>query len=123
MESPVFGSGFGGYAGYQRNDLKPWTYELTYHTLLFNVGIVGAAFLLTLFSFYFLLAIGLLSRFKEGSAIPFGLLVAFCSLLAGAYSNPYLGGFDSLFFAGLLPYLSTFQNGFDRPTSTAGVAL
>jgi hypothetical protein len=123
MKSPVLGSGFGGYAGYQRNDLRPWTYELTYHKLLFNTGIVGAMFLLTLFSLYLLLVIRLLRRFKDGSAIPFGLLVAFCSLLVGAYSNPYFGSFDFLFFVGLLPFLSTFQHGFDRPKLEAGVAL
>ena len=123
MQSPVFGSGFGGYAGYVRNELTPWTYELTYYTLLFNVGIVGTAFLVTLFSSYFFFVIRLLKQFKEGSAIPFGLLVGFCSLLVGAYSNPYFGGFDTLFFAGLLPYLSTFQRGFDRPASTLGTAL
>jgi hypothetical protein len=123
LESPVLGSGFGGYAGYQRSELRPWTYELTYHKLLFNMGIVGTASLLTLFSLYFLLVIRLLRRFKYGSAIPFGLLVAFCSLLLGAYSNPYFGSFDFLFFAGLLPYLSTFQRGFDRRQLTPGEAL
>lgn len=122
-ESAVFGSGFGGYAGYQRNEAKPWTYELTYHTMFFNLGIVGTGFLLALFSAYFFSVIRLLKRFKSESAVPFGLLVGFCCLLLGAYSNPYLGGFDSLFFAGLLPYLSTFQRGFDRFASTAGDVL
>jgi hypothetical protein len=121
-DSPLFGSGFGGNAGYQRNDLRPWTYELTYHTLLFNTGLVGTAFLLTLFSSYLILVVRLLRRFKDGSAIPFGLLVGFCSLLIGVYSNPYFSGFDSLFFAGLVPYLSTFQGGFDRLSSTVGGA-
>ena len=31
MDQPVFGSGFGAYAGYLRNDERPWLYELTYH--------------------------------------------------------------------------------------------
>lgn len=123
MQSPIFGSGFGGYAGYQRSDDRPWTYELTYHRLLFNLGIVGTGFLLTLFSIYFLLVIRLLRQFKDGSAIPFGLLVAFCSLVIGAYSNPYFGSFDFLFFAGLLSYLSTFGHGFKQPELTMGAAL
>jgi hypothetical protein len=122
-ESPVLGSGFGGYAGYRRNEAKPWTYELTYHTMLFNLGIVGTGFLLALFSLYFVFVVRLLRRFKSASAVPFGLLVGFCCLLIGAYSNPYLGGFDSLFFAGLLPYLSTFERGFDRLESTSGAVL
>lgn len=111
-ESPVLGSGFGGYAGYLRNEQRPWSYELTYHKLLFNMGIVGTTILGALFSVYLVLVIRLLRRFSDGSAIPFGLLTAFCSLLFGAYSNPYLGSFDLLFFIGLLPYLSTFRLGF-----------
>ena len=114
MKSPILGSGFGAYAGYLRSYERPWTYELTYYRLLFNMGIVGTALLGTLFFLYFALVIRILRRFKEGSAIPFGLLVGFCSLLLGAYSNPYFGSFDYIFFVGLLPYLSTFQRGFDK---------
>ena len=114
MESPILGSGFGAYAGYLRSYERPWTYELTYYRLLFNMGIVGTASLGTLFFLYFALVIRILRRFKDGSAIPFGLLVGFCSLLLGSYSNPYFGSFDYIFFVGLLPYLSTFRGGFDR---------
>jgi O-antigen ligase len=122
-QAPLLGSGFGGYAGYQRNEEKPWTYELTYHTMLFNLGIVGTGLLLALFSVYFASVIKLLRRFKSQSAVPFGLLVGVCCLLLGAYSNPYLGGFDALFFVGLLPYLSTFESGFDRFASAPGDGL
>jgi hypothetical protein len=115
MESPVFGSGFGGYAGYIRSVERPWSYELTYYQMLFNLGIVGVTALSVLFSLYFLTVIRLFRRFKDGSTVPFALLVACCSFFIGAYSDPYFGGFDSLFFVGLLPYLSTFQGGFGRP--------
>lgn len=123
LKSPVFGSGFGAYAGYQRSDEKPWMYELTYYQMLFNLGTVGVAALGVLFSLYFLTAVRLLRQFRDGSAIPFGLLVGFCSLLVGAYADPYFGGFDSLFFGGLLPLLSTFQSGFEQHKLAAGVAL
>src|SRR5207244_3254495 len=113
--APLLGSGFGAYAGYLRSEERPWTYELTYHRLLFNVGLVGLAVLGALFFTYFVLVFRLLGRFREGSAIPFGLVVGFCSLLIGAYSNPYFGSFDYLFYLGFLPYLSTFRAGFDRP--------
>jgi|SRR5579864_7400 len=112
LKSPVFGSGFGAHVSYTRSDETPWAYELTYYQMLFNLGIVGSGLLLALFAAYFRLDIKLLRQFNDGSAIPFALLIAFCSLLIGAYSNPYLGGFDSLFFVGLLPFLSTFQHGF-----------
>jgi hypothetical protein len=123
MKSPVLGSGFGGHAGYIRSDERPWSYELTYYQMLLNLGVVGVTVLVVLFSLYFVTVIRLLREFKDGSAIPFGLLIAFFSILAGAYSNPYFGGFDSLFFAGLLPFLSTFQHGFEQPKLTAGAAL
>ena len=119
-KSPAFGSGFGAYAGYLRNDERPWTYELTYHQMLFNIGIVGVAVLGSLFGFYLILVIRLLRKVREGSAIPFGLLVAVFSLLLGAYTNPYVRSFDSLFFVGLLPYLSTFQRGFAEAADLSG---
>lgn len=124
LQSPVLGSGFGGHvSGYIGSEDWQSSYELTYYQMLFNLGIVGTALIVALFSLYFSSVIKLFRQFKDGSAVPFGLLIAFCSLLAGAYSNPYLGGFDSLFFAGLLPYLATFEHGFDRPKAVAGVAL
>lgn len=123
MKSPFLGSGFGATAGYLRSDERPWSYELTYYQMLFNLGTVGMTVLGTLFAVYIGAVVRLLRQFREGSAIPFGLLIAFFSLLAGAFSNPYFGGFDSLFFVGLLPFLSTFQHGFAQPRLAAGVAL
>lgn len=118
MESPVFGSGFGATARYVRSDIRPWRYELTYYQMLFNLGIVGVTVLGVLFSLYFATVIRLLREFKHGSTVPFALLVAYCSFFIGAYSDPYFGGFDSLFFVGLLPYVSTFKRGFDQPGLT-----
>jgi hypothetical protein len=114
LRSPVLGSGFGANAGITRSYFHPWIYELTYHQMLFNLGIVGMSALVALFSLYFVMVVRLLRQFRDGSAVAFGLLIGFCCLLLGAYSNPYFGGFDSLFFGGLLPFLSTFQDGFDR---------
>ena len=116
LKYPLFGSGFGAAARYIRDDQKPWAgYELTYYQMLFNLGIVGMAALGVLFSLYFARVIGLLNQFKARSAVPFALLVAYCSFFIGAYSNRYFGSFDLLFFVGLLPFLSTFQRGFDWP--------
>jgi len=117
LKSPVFGSGFGGYAAVLRSEERPWTYELTYYQMLFNLGITGAATLAGLFSVYLIFVVKLLRRYKEGSAVPFGFLVAFCALLIGSFSNPYLGSFDYLFFVGLLPYVSTFRRGFEDPVT------
>ncbi len=119
-EAPIMGAGFGAYAGYGRSVDRPWTYELTYHQLLFNIGLTGVACLGGILALSFGRIVLLLRRFPAPQA--FALLVGFCSLLLGAYSNPYLGSFDSLFFVGLLPYLSTFDRGFDETASTGAVA-
>jgi hypothetical protein len=122
-KSPVLGSGFGGYAGYIRSDEQPWDYELTYHQMLFNLGIVGVISLGALFLVYFGAVVRLLRQFKDESTVPFALLVGYCSFFIGAYSNPYFGSFDLLFFVGLLPYLSTFQHGFGELKLAAGTAV
>lgn len=109
---PVMGSGFGAYGGYVRSTDRPWAYELTYNLMLFNLGLMGVAVLGILFATYGVFVRDLLSRFPDGSAIPFALLVGLTSLCIGAYSNPYFSGFDHLFFIGILPYLSTFRAGF-----------
>ncbi|HXT71668.1 MAG TPA: hypothetical protein VN700_18060 [Vicinamibacterales bacterium] len=122
MASPWVGSGFGGYAGYLRNAERPWSYELTYHQMLFNIGIVGTTALVLVFGVYLIRVVRLLTAFRTESAIPFCLLIGLVGLCMGAYSNPYLGSFDYLFFVGLLPYLSTFGRGFGPSSAPAPAA-
>lgn len=109
---PLLGSGFGAYAGYVRSDDAPWTYELTYQQLLFNMGTVGTIALVALFSGFLIIVFQNLRREALGDPTGFALLIAWISLLIGAYSNPYLRSFDYLFFAGLLPFLATYGSGF-----------
>ena len=112
-DAPAMGMGYGSTARYLRDYERPWTgYELTYYQMLFNIGIVGVALVGGLFAAYFVRVVRVLRHFPEGSAVPFGLLVAFCSQLLGGYTNRYFGSFDLLFFVGLLPFLSTFGAGF-----------
>jgi len=119
--SPLFGSGFGAHALYVRSAETPWSYELTYYVMLFDLGCVGVTALGLLHLVYFAKTRRIFQQFKDGSAVPFALLVAYCSLLIGAYGDPYFGGFDTLFFAGLLPYLSSFHCGFNEGGLTAGM--
>lgn len=112
LDSPIAGVGFGAYAGYKRNDLRPWTYELTYFQMLFNLGVLGVVALGGLIAGYSILVRQVLVVHREDSVIPFGLTLGFFTLLIGAYSNPYLGSFDLLFFVGTLPFLATFTQGF-----------
>lgn len=110
---PVVGAGFGAYGGYTRSLDRPWIYELTYHQMLFNFGLLGVLYHLLLFALFFYYVTRIIRRKTEGSAIPFAMMVSLVTLLIGAYSNPYLGSFDFLIYIGLLPYLATFSNGFD----------
>jgi O-antigen ligase len=111
--SPVMGTGFGHAARYQRNDERPWIYELTYYQMLMNAGVLGVALIGGLLLTYGLFILNIFRRFKRGSVIPFGLLTGVISLLMGASSNPYLGSFDLLFFVGFLPFIATFRRGFE----------
>lgn len=118
--APLLGSGFGAYAGYRRSDESPWTYELTYHQMLFNLGTVGSASIAALFIVFMGMVIGNLRRAAPGDSTEFALFIAWISLLVGAYSNPYLRSFDYLFFAGILPWLATFGGGL--PPQVRGTA-
>jgi len=108
------GAGLGAYAGYPRNEDRPWTYELTYHQMLFNMGALGVGLIASLFLAYFALVVRLIRSFPDHAAVPFALLLAVISLLIGSYSNPYVRSFDFLFFVGLLPFMSTFTQGFGQ---------
>lgn len=45
-QSPLIGQGWGAVIpGYSRNEARPWNFELQYHLILFQVGLVGAAIL------------------------------------------------------------------------------
>lgn len=113
-DHPVIGSGFGAYAGYLRSEDRPWTYEMTYHQMLFNAGLLGMLFVGGLVALALGRVLFLLRREPDGSAVPFALVVGWCSILIGAWSNPYLRSFDYLFLAGVLPLLLTYDRGFRR---------
>lgn len=109
LENPIFGQGFGSYAGYTRNNFSPWSYEMTYHQLIFNVGVFGFICIFLLCSYFFIL--GFKSCHKgdfygtEKVSALFGLL----GIIVGAYSNPYFGSFDFMILLGLLPLVSLKQ--------------
>ena len=110
--APVWGSGFGAHVALLRSDTIPWSYEISYLQLLFNLGMVGVAFLALLYGICFGQVLRLLRAFRHDSAMPFGLVVGVVTLLLAAFSNPLLGAFDNLFHVGLLPLLMTYRSGF-----------
>ena len=104
-DNPLWGTGFGGYAGYTRNEVAPWLYELTYHQILFNFGLLGCSLITIIFISFCKKAIYKMNKMSiEGilNQSIFGGLIVF---LIAAYSNPYLGSFDFLFVLGMLPLL------------------
>lgn len=109
LDYPWFGSGFGVSAIVPRNPVVPWVYESTYFQMLFNLGVVGVAYMVTLISAYIYMIVTAIRRGVSNPAAVFSLLVGLLGLLLGAYSNPYLGSFDFLIYLGLLPYLATFK--------------
>jgi hypothetical protein len=108
-DQPMFGSGFGAYAGYLRNDEAPWLYELTYFQLLFNCGLVGLLFWSALAGTYFFLAARVIRGSMDRSGQPLCLIVGVCGILLGAYSNPYLASFDYLIFVAMLPFVASLN--------------
>jgi hypothetical protein len=103
-EMPLFGSGFGGLTEYVRSEESPWLYELSFHQILFNFGVVGSVLLTLSFLYTFIKAV----RTIKANAAPaengvVSVLFGACGLLIGAYSNPYLGSFDYLLVLGFLP--------------------
>lgn len=104
----VFGSGFGGYAGYLRNENRPWLYELTYFQILFNFGIIGSSLFALVVGFVFIKALRLIQhyhgRIHSGSI---AILTGVLAILIGSYSNPYLGSFDYLVIVGFLPMIAS----------------
>jgi len=89
--NPVFGAGFGARVpGYARTSERPWVLELQYHLFLFNAGLVGVLFAVTMA----VCAILLLRRAARTapdllSTITVAGVVGTAMLIANA-TNPYL---------------------------------
>lgn len=90
-QSPWFGHGLGAVIpGYARSDDRPWNFELQYHLMLFEFGVVGSAAVLVA------VAVGVLGvsramRMRPDLAPVFVVLAsgAIAMLIANA-TNPYL---------------------------------
>jgi hypothetical protein len=106
-DHPFLGSGFGVGAGYVRNEERPWLYELTYYQLLYNFGVIGILYFLTISKIYFGIALSIVARRGADAPYAFCLLVGLLSFMVAAYSNPYFGSFDFLLFLAVLPLLAS----------------
>ncbi|MCK4829442.1 hypothetical protein KA005_77675, partial [bacterium] len=99
LEHPLLGSGFGASAaayGSIRSESRPWSYELYYLALLYQVGLVG----------FIIYASGIACIYYMGlkiiiTDIIFGrtllpLMVGMTGLFVASATNPYLMRFDGL---------------------------
>ena len=90
---PLLGSGLGATlpSGYARSASAPYSFELTYHAMLFQQGLVGVAVLLglpLLAALRAVLAMGRLER--EERALAAGGAAGIVGLLVAGATNPYL---------------------------------
>ncbi len=90
---PILGSGLGAAlpSGYARSASTPYSFELTYHAILFQNGLVGLALILGVplyAALRALLAIGSLPREERTLAI--GGAAGIAGLIVAGATNPYL---------------------------------
>jgi hypothetical protein len=94
LESPWVGWGHGSAAAVIRSEAMPWAYELQYHALLFQVGIIGFLMYFGCILWVFLQGLWVMRVSRQYGLLMFPLLVGlFCFLIANA-TNPYLLKFD-----------------------------
>lgn len=107
FERPYIGHGFGAVSSIIRSVDRPWSYELSYMTMLFNGGIIGVLSIGSLILSYVFLSLKSIVKFEyrkqEALYIVYGIIL-FCISNA---TNPYFSGFDSLYILCFLPLLSS----------------
>lgn len=94
LESPFWGHGAGSYLpDLIREPDMPWAYELTYHALLFQNGILGLFFTLFLYSTIIHNIISTAIIRKSLSNLSISIIVALISFLIANAVDPYLAKF------------------------------
>jgi hypothetical protein len=111
ISSPITGVGLGvPHPSVFRSATSPWSYEMVYHAMLYQTGVIGTMI------YIFLMLVPPLSCFlicrknrllvarHDGCTyVPIGIGF-FCVLIADS-TNPYLARFDAIWMAILLPVL------------------
>ncbi len=89
-----------------RNSISPWSYELSYHAMLFQTGIIGTVSYLLILVIPILIQnfnfLKLLLKLELNNRIcfSFGIL----SLLLANFTNPYFYRFDAIWIIVLIPF-------------------
>lgn len=96
-ERPFFGSGHGASAiGSVRSIDMPWSYELYYVALLFQVGIVGLILYGLVFVWIFLRGVDVIKSGGTLGKLMFSSMIGLFGALIATATNPYLARFDGL---------------------------
>lgn len=103
-EKFLIGNGFGVNAGYTRNFDRPWIYELVYHQLAFNLGLIGLSIVILTAGLIISRALSQLRKCIDPSYI-LATLYGCLAFAIGCFSNPYVGSFDFLIYIWILPLL------------------
>jgi O-antigen ligase len=93
-ESPVWGHGSGAVVpGHIRDVNRPWAYELTYHSILFDFGLLGSLVLLgwTLWT-----AWRLWGRIRAGDSLVVAVAAGWVGVLLASVYDPYLLKIDGM---------------------------
>ncbi len=107
LDHPFFGVGLGvPHNQIIRNSISPWSYELSYHAMLYQTGLIGTIFYLLLIILPILFQNVKFSNLfhhveiENRVAFSFGVL----SLLVANYTNPYFYRFDAIWIIILIPF-------------------
>ncbi|MDA8100068.1 MAG: hypothetical protein M0042_10610 [Nitrospiraceae bacterium] len=95
QEHYLVGSGFGtGARDYVRNNEQPWVYELSYHVLLFNTGILGVFIYGACIAWIYYKGIQVMRRDTAEAPVMISLLTGMTTFLLANATNPYLFSYD-----------------------------
>lgn len=90
-DNPVLGRGLGAtFPAYSRDDLRPWNFELQYHMLLFDTGLVGVLFAIAAAGVLVYGGRRAVTRRPDLAGCLAVTTVGCVAMLAAAASNPYL---------------------------------
>jgi hypothetical protein len=93
-ESPIWGHGSGAVVpGHIRDLDRPWTYELTYHQILFDFGLLGSIVLL---GWTLWMAWRLWGRIRDGDQLVVAIAAGWAGVLLASVYDPYLLKIDGM---------------------------
>lgn len=94
-EAPLLGSGHGSFVRAHIRDVeRPWSYELSYPTLLFQTGLVGVLLYAALVGWLYWQVVRMIRGGGEAGLMILPLAVGLTTFLIANATNPYLLKFD-----------------------------